>query len=179
VGLFIGVDDYEGLAEFVRARLGRLSRVAYLLAGGHHEAEDLLQTALLKVAARWQRVVAAEDPEAYVRKIIYHEHVRAWRRRKVVEEPSGDLLDTVVGSGDSERVVRRLVLEQALRRLNPRDRAVLVLRYFEDLSEADTAAVLGCAIGTVKSQTSRALGRLRAAAPELVDLLDNPVEVPL
>jgi RNA polymerase sigma-70 factor (sigma-E family) len=146
------VDEYEGLPEFVQARLGRLSRVAYLLTGGHHEAEDLLQTALVRVATRWRQVAAAGDPEAYVRKIMYHEHIRSWQRRRVVEQPTEHLPDTGAGPGASETVVRRVVLEQALRRLSRRDRAVLVLRFFEDLSEADTAAVLDCAVGTPKGR---------------------------
>jgi RNA polymerase sigma-70 factor (sigma-E family) len=175
--VYVRVDQYEGLPEFVRARLGWLSRVAYLLTGGHQEAEDLLQTALVRLAGRWRRVVATGDPEAYLRKILYHEHIRAWHRR--VAQPQPTVADQVVHPAEADTVVRRVVLAQALRRLNQRDRAVLVLRFFEDLSEADTAAVLGCAVGTVKSQTSRALARLRAAAPELADLTQDRIGVSL
>jgi RNA polymerase sigma-70 factor (sigma-E family) len=168
--------DYADLREFVTGRLGRLSRVAYLLAGRHADAEDLLQSALVKVAVRWQRVSRVGDPEAYLRKVLYHEHIRAWRRRRN-EQLTGYVPEVATGQQEAAGVVRRAVLEQALGRLTPRQRAVLVLRFYEDLSEVDTAAVLGCSVGNVKSQTSRALDRLRQVAPELADLRDEMTEV--
>jgi RNA polymerase sigma-70 factor (sigma-E family) len=171
------VDDYEGFREFVEARLPRLSRAAYLLAGGHHQAEDLLQSTLIKVAGRWSRIAAIGDPEAYIRKILYHEHVRSWRRRRYLEHPTGTLPEIRSAADEADRAVQRLVLQQALARLTPHQRAVIVLRYFEDQSEAATAEAMGCSIGTVKSQTSHALKRLRALAPELADLLPEPTEV--
>jgi RNA polymerase sigma-70 factor (sigma-E family) len=172
------VEDDDGFRQFVEARLVRLSRVAYLLTGQHHDAEDLLQAALVKVAARWRRVAATEDPEAYVRKVMYNERILSWRRwrRQVVQPAEG--VPEVGATGDgADGVVRRILLERALAQLTWRQRAVLVLRYFEDLSTADTAAVLGCSVGTVKSQTSHALGRLRTLAPELVQLMREPMEV--
>jgi RNA polymerase sigma-70 factor (sigma-E family) len=171
------VDQYEGFREFVQARLGRLSRTAYLLAGGHAQAEDLLQAALMKVAQRWRQVSAVGDPEAYVRKVLYHEHVGAWRRRRLVEQPASQLPDRAGPGDESDRALLRLVLMQALAKLTPRQRAVIVLRYFEDQSEAATAQALGCSAGTVKSQTSHALKRLRTLAPELIDLMREPAEV--
>jgi RNA polymerase sigma-70 factor (sigma-E family) len=171
------VDDEEGFREFVRSRLPRLSRAAYLLAGGHAQAEDLLQSALMKAAVHWSRISTAGDPEAYVRKILYHEHVRSWRRRRLVEHSTATVPDLAIDGDQTNLAVLRLVLEQALARLAPRQRAVLVLRYFEDLSEPDTAKVLGCSVGTVKSQASHALKRLRALAPELAELLDESMEV--
>jgi RNA polymerase sigma-70 factor (sigma-E family) len=165
------VDGNDDFREFVRARLDRLSRAAYLLSGGHAEAEDLLQTALIKVARRWDRVAAAGDPEAYVRKVLYHEHVGMWRRRRWLEQPVADVPDSRPAPDTTDLTVRRIVLRQALSRLTGRQRAVILLRYFEDLSEVDTARVLGCSVGTVKSQTSHALKRLRQLAPELTDLL--------
>jgi RNA polymerase sigma-70 factor (sigma-E family) len=171
------VDDDDGFRDFVRARLARLSRVAYLLTGDHHAAEDLVQTVLIKVAARWSRVSATRQPDAYVRKIVYHEHVSAWRRRRRLKEQSTARLPETAGRRDeADDAVRRLLLERALARLTPRQRAVIVLRYFEDLSELDAAAALGCSVGTVKSQTHHALGRLRVLAPELADLIRNPRE---
>jgi RNA polymerase sigma-70 factor (sigma-E family) len=171
------VDGYDDFREFVRARLGRLSSAAYLLSGNHAEAEDLLQVALIKVARRWDRITAAGDPEAYVRKVLYHEHVGMWRRRRWMEQPVPDVPDRRATPDTSAGTVRRLVLKQALARLTGRQRAVVVLRYFEDLSEVDTARVLGCSVGTVKSQTSHALRRLRRIAPELSDLLTEETEV--
>ena len=170
--------DDDGFRQFVTARLPRLSRVAYLLTGDHHAAEDLLQSALVKVGTRWPRVAAAEDPDAYVRRILYHEQVSTWRRRarrdeRLVAQPP----DAPAHRDMANESIRRLVLRDALARLTPRQRAVIVLRYFEDLSEVDTAAALGCAVGTVKSQTSHALGRLRVLAPELADLIQEPTEV--
>jgi RNA polymerase sigma-70 factor (sigma-E family) len=165
------VDRYDDFREFVRARLDRLSRAAYLLSGSHAEAEDLLQATLIKVARHWDRVAATRDPESYVRKVLYHEHVGIWRRRRWLEQPVATVPDRRAAPDTTDITVRRLVLGQALSRLTGRQRAVVVLRYFEDLSEVDTARVLGCSVGTVKSQTSHALKRLRQLAPELSDLL--------
>ncbi|GAA3232456.1 SigE family RNA polymerase sigma factor [Dactylosporangium siamense] len=166
--------DEEGFREFVQARLPRLSRAAYLLAGGHAQAEDLLQAALIKAALHWAKVSAAGDPEAYIRKILYHEHVRTWRRRRFLEHTT-DVLPETAGGDETDRAVLRLVLEQALAKLTPKQRAVVVLRYFEDLSEAVTAQVMGTSVGTVKSQTNHALSRLRTLAPELAELVEMEV----
>lgn len=166
------MDDEEGFREFVRVRLPRLSRAAYLLAGSHAQAEDLLQSALIKAATHWSRVAKAGDPEAYVRKILYHEHVRSWRRRRFLEHSTAMVPERAVGGDETGRAELRVVLEQALAKLTRRQRAVVVLRFFEDLSEVDTAQVMGTSVGTVKSQTSHALGRLRVLAPELEDAME-------
>jgi RNA polymerase sigma-70 factor (sigma-E family) len=165
--------DDVGFHEFIRSRLGSLSRVAYLLAGDHHAAQDLLQNALIKVASHWERVSRAGDPMAYVRRVLYHEHVSGWRRdRHLRAEYSTETLPEPDGGRDEAGdVVRRVLLERALARLTTRQRALIVLRYFEDTSEAETAQILGIAIGSVKSQTSHALRRLRDLAPELADLV--------
>ncbi|WP_238007454.1 SigE family RNA polymerase sigma factor [Dactylosporangium sp. AC04546] len=168
--------DEEGFREFVQARLPRLSRAAYLLAGGHAQAEDLLQGTLIKVALGWSRISKAQDPEAYVRRILYHEHVRTWRRRRWREQPTAIPPERAYGDGTNQTVLR-LVLQQALARLTPRQRAVVILRYFEDFSEAQTAQVMGVSVGTVKSQTSHALARLRKLAPELADHVQESMEV--
>jgi RNA polymerase sigma-70 factor (sigma-E family) len=168
------LDDDDGFGDFVRSRLGPLSRVAYLLTGDHHSAEDLLQSALIKVAGRWRRLAAEGNPEAYLRKVLYHEHISAWRSRSRRPRVSAAAFPELACQHDEAAdVVRRLVLRQALDRLTRKQRAVLVLRFFEDLSEADTAQALGCSVGTVKSQTSYALGRLRVLAPELATLIQE------
>ena len=157
--------DEESFHAYVSARRGALLRSAYLLTGDHHAAEDLVQAALFKTAMRWRRVAAGGDPEPYVRRVLYNEHVSAWRRRRRINEVAVSPPDSAGAGAGSED---RLVLSAALSRLTPKQRAVLVLRYFEDLTEVQTAAVLGCSAGTVKSQTRHALERLRVLAPDLI-----------
>jgi RNA polymerase sigma-70 factor (sigma-E family) len=154
---------------FVAARSHALFRIAYALTGQQHSAEDLVQVALTRTAGHWRRIRGA--PERYASKILYHEHVSWWRRRSSRETPSR-MIPERPAADDSTAALHRLVIQQALRRLAPRQRAVLVLRFLEDLSERDVAAVLGCSTSTVGSQTSRALHRLRELAPELRELLD-------
>jgi RNA polymerase sigma-70 factor (sigma-E family) len=153
--------------EFVHARTPALSRTAYLLTGDAHLAEDLVQTALFKAARAWHRIDG--DPEPYVRRIIYTQNVSWWRSRRLKE--------TALGSYDAPSVAAdsdlRLTLEQALGRLTTRQRTVLVLRFFEDLTEVQTGAVLGIGSGTVKSIQRQALARLRILAPELAELIGD------
>lgn len=166
-------DEAEFVA-FVQARQHRLLRSAYLICGDRHLAEDLLQAALVKLALHWTRVCTG-DPEAFLRTVMYRDAVSWWRRRRgerLTSEPPER-----VGEDPGEVTSMRLVFEAALRRLTPRQRAVLVLRFFDDLTEARTAAVLGVSVGTVKSQTSVALRRLQELAPELRDLLSAGREV--
>lgn len=151
-------------SEFVAARSLALMRSARLLTGDRHQAEDLVQQALTKLAGRWKRV---DDPEAYVRRIIYHEQISWWRRRGRMREDTTPLTpDRPVADG-SPQVDHRIDIQAALQRLAPRQRAVLVLRFYEDLPEAEIAELLGCSTGTVRSQGYRALARLRELAPEL------------
>ena len=117
------------------------------------------------VAARWERIAAAGDPEPYVRRVLYTCAVDGWRRRRL-REVLGAVPDAP-GRGDAEDTDRRLLLRDALARLTARQRAVLVLRFYEDATEVQTAELLGCSVSTVKSQTRHALGRLRVLAPEL------------
>jgi RNA polymerase sigma-70 factor (sigma-E family) len=151
--------------EFVAGRSAALGRVAYLLTGNVHDAEDLLQQTLINVAARWGHIES--DPEAYVRRALYHQHVSWWRRRRRSPVTVSDPPDIPAHDPDASMTV---AVHAALVRLAPRQRAVLVLRYFEDLTEVETAAVLGISVGTVKSQTRDALARLRLVAPELVEV---------
>ncbi|MEK8108173.1 SigE family RNA polymerase sigma factor [Micromonospora sp. M12] len=138
-----------------------MTRFAYLLTGDRHHAEDLVQVALARVAVRWERI---EDPPAYLRRVLCTQAASWWRwRRARPSERLGALLPERSGPGDD--VDLRLVLSAALARLTVRQRAVLVLRYYEDRTETETAALLGCRVGTVKSQTRHALARLRVLAP--------------
>jgi RNA polymerase sigma-70 factor (sigma-E family) len=163
-------DSYEGFREFFVARRGALSRTAYLLTGDRGEAEDLLQEALAKTVGRWQKVSAGDNPEGYVRQVMLNEVRSRWRRRRRgSEHPTSEVGDHVDGRELESEAIDRSDLAVALRRLTPKQRSVLYLRYYEDMSEAETAQTLGCAIGTVKSQTHDALVKLRSIAPELVD----------
>ncbi|GAA0794041.1 SigE family RNA polymerase sigma factor [Spirilliplanes yamanashiensis] len=157
--------EQEFLA-FVAAATPALFRVAYALTGQQQAAEDLLQSALERVAARWRRI---DDPGAYARTVMYHEQISWWRRWKrrevVVARPPERVADDPAAG-----VALRLSLRAALDRLGPRQRAVLVLRYLEDRPEAEVARLLGCSPKTVASQASRGLARLRELCPELGSL---------
>ena len=148
----------EGFAEFVAARQLALSRLAYLLTGDHHAAQDLMQSALVRLAGHWRRVAAGGDPEAYLRRIMVNERNTWWRRRP--PEPVQAVPDRA-GRDEASDAAARTSLVTALRALPPRQRAVVVLRFYADLSEAETARTMGCSVGTVKSQTHVALSRLR------------------
>jgi RNA polymerase sigma-70 factor (sigma-E family) len=155
----------DEFTEWVAGAQRRLLRSAYLLTGDLHSAEDLVQEALVKVALRWSRLRDG-NPTAYARTIIVRDNISWWRRRRDVPTPS--VRDLAAVSTDPEAA---LVVQKALERLTPKQRAVLVLRHFDDLSEHDAAAVLGVSVGTVKSQNAAALARLRDGAPELFDLI--------
>jgi len=166
---------HERFREFVENRSSALLKTAVLLSGGdRHAAEDLLQSALIKAAGRWQRI---DEPEAYVRQILYRQQVSRWRlkwRRReltVAEPPEGAGGTATAAAVDASSAADlRIVMRGALARLTARQRTVLVLRYFEDLPEADVARILGCSVGTVRSTTHRSLAKLRALAPELAAL---------
>ena len=147
----------------------QLLRSAYLLTGDLHRAEDLVQEALTKVALRWGRLRSG-NPTAYARTIVVRDNISWWRRRRQeVSMPRGaedDAGPTRAADPDVTLVVRR-----ALARLTAGQRAVLVLRHFDDLTERETAELLGVSVGTVKSQNAAALARLRTGAPELLDLI--------
>ncbi|WP_433294817.1 SigE family RNA polymerase sigma factor [Actinoplanes sp. CA-030573] len=153
----MSIDD--GFREFVERQWGPLLRTAYLLTGDRGHAEDLVQAALEKTHRKWARVATMEAPVAYVRRAMVNTATSWRRRRRVSEVPllvsDGPVLDPY------GRIDQRHQMLAALRRLPPRMRAVLVLRYFEDLGEADIADALGCSVGSVKSQASRGLNRLR------------------
>jgi RNA polymerase sigma-70 factor (sigma-E family) len=152
--------DHEFL-EFVKSRAAPLHRMAYLLCGDWHLADDLVQETLAKSFRHWHRVQRAGNPDAYVRRMLINEGRRHWRRHRNAAGPV-DLTARELGvPDDATAVTNRVALFQALLSLPARQRATVVLRYLEGMSERETAAVLGCGEGTVKSQTSRALGSLR------------------
>jgi RNA polymerase sigma-70 factor (sigma-E family) len=159
------VED-EGFAEFVAVRYTELLRTAYLLTGSPWAAEDLVQNCLIRAMSRWERI---EDPMAYLRRAMINDRASRWRRlsRELLRADPPE-----VGIADhTGPIADRTMLVAELGRLPRRMRAVIVLRYWEDLSEVETAAVLGCSVGSVKSQASRGLARLRTV------LRDDSVEV--
>jgi RNA polymerase sigma-70 factor (sigma-E family) len=153
--------DDADFSAFVDASSRRLLRSAYLITGNFAEAEDLLQTALEKAYRRWPSIRRTDIPEAYVRKMLVTTAIDAGRRHRLASsrldaESLPGRLDPAI-----EGVAGRSALLASVRELPPSQRAVLVLRYFDDLTEAETARALGCTIGTVKSQHARAMARLR------------------
>ena len=160
------MDREVELREFVSARGAALSRAAYLLTGDHQAAEDLVQETYVVLVRRWQKS-GAVDPETYVRTILYSRFVDGWRRRRLRELPWSSPPDAS-GGDEAGAATDRLTLQGALNRLTPRQRAVLVLRFYEDLTEVQTAAALGISPNTVKSQTRVALQRLRELVPDAV-----------
>lgn len=148
-------------AEFVAARSPVLLRTARLLTGDWASAEDLLQDALAACWRRWSRIEG--NPEPYVHRVLVTTYLARRRRFWNRERPTGELPELAVDDA-SEQVVLQEQVETALRLLTPRQCAVIVLRYYEDLTEAETAKVLGISVGTVKSQASKALARLRVDA---------------
>jgi len=146
--------------EFVAGRFPALYRYAYVLTGNQHDAEDLVQEALTRTGVAWNRVRRKDDPEGYVRTTMARIMANKWRRPKLETLVSG-VPEEVADDPELERITEMDGLDAALSALPGRMRAVLVLRYFEQLSEEETARTLGCSKGTVKSQASRALAKLR------------------
>jgi RNA polymerase sigma-70 factor (sigma-E family) len=154
--------EAEGsFAAYLAERRPALVRTAYLLCGDAHLAEDLVQAALVKAVGHWRRI--ADHPEPWLRKVIVNDHISRWRRHRGRERLTDVVPDAVAGE-----VGRDLDLAAALAEQAPRQRAVIVLRYYEDLTEAETARLLGVSVGTVKSQHRDALARLRLLVPGLV-----------
>ena len=161
--------------ELVATRGHALLRFTVMLCGERHQAEDLLQAVLAKAYRRWSRVAAADRPEAYLKTMLVNEHLSWWRRRSNRELPAPAGADSQRGASDSESVTADSSASHASRdaawallaRLPRRQRVVLVLRFYEDLSDDQIAQTLGCAVGTVRATASRALGALRAVVPTL------------
>ncbi|MHA6758830.1 SigE family RNA polymerase sigma factor [Streptacidiphilus sp. PAMC 29251] len=158
-------DDEREFREFVAARSKPLLHTAYLLTGDWEQGRDLLQTALAATAARWSKLRDRQQPEAYVRRALYHAQVDrtrrlSWRRETVTAELPEHPLP---GPDHADAIAQRQDIVAALRRLPQRQRAVIVLRYFEDRPDGEIAEILGIAPGTVRSQTHKALTALRVA----------------
>ncbi|SNY61980.1 RNA polymerase sigma-70 factor, sigma-E family [Paractinoplanes atraurantiacus] len=149
-------DDFR---VFVQGMAASLHRTAFLLCGDWHLADDLVQEALAKAYSNWRKVQRADSPSAYVRRILINESRRHWRRNRHVDV--SEVPDITVPDL-SDGVVTRADLLQALQSLTLRQRATVVLRFLEGLSERETAEALKCSEGTVKSQTSRALSKLKS-----------------
>ncbi|HZO67843.1 MAG TPA: SigE family RNA polymerase sigma factor [Kribbellaceae bacterium] len=153
--------------ELVASSGRRLLRLALMLSGNLHTAEDLLQTVLARAYRHWDRVAAADRPEAYLRRMVVNEFL-SWRRRLTSQEvPVAELLDTAGDDDSSARQAQRDAMWRLLARLPKQQRAVLVLRYYEDLPDPEIAAVLGCSASTVRSNAARALAKLRTGTPGL------------
>lgn len=154
--------DEQAFTAWVAVALPALLRFGHQLTGDAHRGEELVQTALVKTWSAWGRIEAKDDPGAYVRRVMVNTHLTWWRRvRHEVLSSQPPEPPQRVGADALTQVDSRAVLLDALDHLGPRQRAVIVLRYFEDLSEAEIAAVLECSPGTVKSQASRAMASLR------------------
>ena len=164
----MGEDEREAdFSAFVRARQGSLARFAYLLTGDANSAEDLLQASLAKVYGRWDHVSAAHSPDAYVRKVMVNEHTTWWRRAWRHRERTDSELIRVLDPAGPPATPHDSELWAHVCSLAPQQRAAVVLRYYEDLTEAQTAEILGVSVGTVKSHTSRALSSLRRTMKEV------------
>jgi RNA polymerase sigma-70 factor (sigma-E family) len=168
----VAARDEAAFEAFVAARSDALLRTAVLLTRDRGHAEDLLQTALAKSWRHWKRVNRDGTGEAYVRRVMYTTFAGWWRRRWRAEEPSAEPVDRADHTDAYRGVDERTTLVRALAQLPAGQRAVVVLRFFEDRTEAETAHLLSCSVGTVKSQTARALARLRTS-PILTALVEE------
>ncbi len=155
--------EHAAFDAFVRARLPELLRFGRALTGSDEAAADLVQDALERTLLQWSRLESREQPEGYVRRVMVNRNISIWRRmrrERLTDEPPEH------GSRDRHRDAD---LWQAIRALPPRQRAVIALRYYEDLTEAEVAAVMGCSVGTVKSQAAKALRKLRTQSAAFSD----------
>lgn len=173
----IAPEDQDEFDQFARGFSDRLLRIAYVLVGNVHDAEDLVQVTLLQTARHWR--TARSGPHGYARTVLVNATKDRWRHRsRRPPEELSDVEDHVVRSGGEdpmlEQLLERDVVLTALRRLPPRQRAVVALRFLEDLSVETTADVLGCSPGTVKTQSSRALQRLRTDLASVIAPSHSP-----
>jgi len=157
----VTADRDEEFSRYVTERSGALLRIAYLLTGNRADAEDLLQTALAKTYLSWSRIQDKGALDGYVRRVLVNTQTSWWRKRRVEEYPTDQLPEQVWEDTRPAEIELRSTVWNSLSQLPRRQRAVVVLRYYEDLSEAETAEVMGISVGTVKSTASRALAKLR------------------
>ncbi|MGW2825595.1 SigE family RNA polymerase sigma factor [Streptomyces sp. NPDC001443] len=164
----------EEFQAFVTGRWPRLMRTAFLLTGEQHAAEDLVQSTLEKTFVAWRRVGSADDPEAYVRRVMINAHARRHRRKLrefLAPRDDSGLAHEVADTGDRiSQADDRNALLKALVQLPPRQRQAVVLRYWEDLTESQTAEAMGCSVGAVKSNAAKGIAKLRAI-PGLAETL--------
>ncbi|MFB7335945.1 SigE family RNA polymerase sigma factor [Streptomyces adustus] len=156
----------EEFRAFVAGRWPRLMRTAFLLTGERHAAEDLVQSTLEKTFVAWRRVGSADDPEAYVRRVMINAHARRHRRKLrefLAPRDDSGLAHEIADTGDRiSQADDRNALLKALVQLPPRQRQAVVLRYWEDLTESQTAEAMGCSVGAVKSNAAKGIAKLRA-----------------
>jgi RNA polymerase sigma-70 factor (sigma-E family) len=164
--------EAEGFAQFIEARERALQRTAWFLTNDWALAQDLVQTALARSWPYWGRIRHGDDPEIYVRRVMVNTWATWRRRRWRAEQPTGMLTNQPAPGDIAADVATRLAVRSVLAILTERQRAVVVLRLFDDLSEAQVAQILGCAVGTVKATMSQALARLRGD-PHLADLMER------
>ncbi|MGH3265211.1 MAG: SigE family RNA polymerase sigma factor [Trebonia sp.] len=162
-------EEPDGFREYVAVRQDALLRLARMLTGDWQAAEDLVQTTLERVWPRWERLAAHGDPHAYVCRVLVNAHTKSRWRRWRGELPHADVPDHAdKADAYAASDLRELVIG-LLPSLPPRQRTVLVLRFYEDLTEAATAEALGCTVGTVKSQTAKGLAKLRARCSAMIE----------
>jgi RNA polymerase sigma-70 factor (sigma-E family) len=164
--------EASDFAQFIEAREQALRRTAWLLTGDWGLAEDLVQTALVRAWPRWEGINRRDDPEVYVRRVMINTWTTWSRRRWRGEKASPAVADAAAGGDLATEVAMRMALRDVLATLTGRQRAVLVLRVYDDLPEAQVAQMLNCSVGTVKSAMSRALARLRED-PRLAELMER------
>jgi RNA polymerase sigma-70 factor (sigma-E family) len=157
-----GVDD-PVFRDYVRSRSRALLRTAYLLTGNAADAEDLVQSALAKTYVAWDRIEDRGALDGYVRRAMVNTHISWWRRRRLDEYPTDEIPDQAVVDHSVSNEMQE-TLRRAIDRLPQRMRAAVMLRYYDDMSEAEVAEVLGVSLGTVKSTVSRAMAKLRIDA---------------
>ena len=161
-------NDVAAFAEYARARTATLYRTAYLMVGDHQLAQDLLQEALVKTLVAWPRLRDRDDLEAYTRRVIVTTAI-SWRRRRSFHERPVEALPERSSPDPTEVLLTHDAVVTALRSVPPRQRAAIVLRYYQDLTEKQTAEAMGCSVGAVKSQVSAGLQRLRATLGPALD----------
>ena len=167
--------DTAAFAEFVETRSHALLRTAYLLVGDHQLAQDLLQEALIKTLIAWPRLRDPAKVDAYVRRTVVTTAI-TWRRRRSFHERPVELIPEVSGADQLDALATHQVLVAQLRQLSPRQRAAIVLRYYEDLTESQTAEIMGCSVGAVKSHVSVGLSRLRERMGPALDMVPTGEE---
>jgi RNA polymerase sigma-70 factor (sigma-E family) len=179
-GVNVDEEQRRVFDDFARARMPELLRFGHALTGNPHAAADLVQDALERTMLAWPRVEKQGDPEGYVRRIMVNRNISIWRRRRretLVFDIPERAQPGAASSAGYQPPVRDFALWERIRALPPRQRTVIVLRYYEDMSEAQIAAVMGSSVGTVKSQASRALAALRKDSASFAETDNAPGEV--